>query len=30
VKLNYRVLHEFETDKIMYTDHFLNQIVKVK
>ena len=29
VKLNQQVLHDFETDKIMYTDQFISQISKV-
>jgi hypothetical protein len=29
VKLNQQVLHDFKTDKIMYTDQFISQISKV-
>ena len=29
IKLNYQVLHDFETDKIMYTDDFLSKISKI-
>lgn len=29
IKLNQQVLYDFETDKIMYTDQFINQISKV-
>lgn len=29
IKLNQVVLYDFETDKIMYTDQFINQIVKI-
>ena len=29
IRLNQQVLYDFETDKIMYTDQFINQISKV-
>ena len=29
IRLNQQVLYDFETDKIMYTDKFINQISKV-
>jgi len=29
IKLNQRVLYDFETDKIMYTDQFISQISKI-
>ena len=29
IKINQQVLYDFETDKIMYTDQFLNQISKI-
>lgn len=30
IRLNQQVLYDFETDKIMYTDQFINQISKVE
>jgi hypothetical protein len=29
IKLNQRLLYDFETDKIMYTDQFISQISKI-